>query len=74
VVAEVVVAVDSLVLDNPTIIIPEPPEPLTVAMERVEAVVTEPVVEVVEVVKMVVLAVDCWAATTAAILEKMAIV
>jgi hypothetical protein len=65
---------DSLVLDSPTIIILELLALHMVLMDKVEAVVTEPVVVVAEVVKMVVLVVDCLAVTTAAILGKMAIV
>jgi hypothetical protein len=73
-VAVAVVAVDSLVPDNPIKTTPELLEPLTVLTDKVEAVVTEPVVVVVEVVKMAVLVADCLPATTVAILEKMAIV
>jgi hypothetical protein len=73
-VAVVAVVVGSLVLVNPTIIPQELLEPLTVLMDKVEAVVTVPEAVVVVGVKMAVLVADFLAATTAAILEKMAIV
>jgi hypothetical protein len=73
-VAVVVEVAGSLVLVNPIIILQELLEPLTVLMDKVEAVVTELVEVEVEVAKMAVLAADYLLATTAAILEKMAIV
>jgi hypothetical protein len=73
-VVAVAAVADSLVLASPIKTLQELLEPLTVLMDKVEAVVTEPVVEVVGVVKMAVLAAVCLPATTAAILEKMAIV
>jgi hypothetical protein len=72
VVAEVVAA--SLVPANPIKTPQELLEPLTVLMDKVEAVVTEPVAEVAVVVKMAVLAADYLPATTVAILEKMGLV
>jgi hypothetical protein len=69
-----VVVADSLVLDNPTIIIPELLVLRMVRMDKVEAVATELVAVVAGVVKMVVLVVDFLVATTAAILAKTGLV
>jgi hypothetical protein len=69
-----VVAVATLVLDSPTIIIPELLALRMVGTDRVEVVVTELGVVAVVAAKMVVLAVDFLAVITAAILAKTGLV
>jgi hypothetical protein len=70
----VAVVVGNFRLGNQTVVILVLTALLLAEMDKVEVVVTELVAAEVVEVKMVVPAVDCLAATTAAILEKMAIV